>query len=183
VKRAELILGVVLLSAAPETAAPQGHRGRMNNEPSRLVMQYVKLDNEGASLTDEGWRSIAALFTNPGPRPTGELFVYEERGVFDSLVTPGSDRAEVGVQGRANGEYHPRTGRYHTEKIAGPSYMKDSMEVVRVGGRWKIKGPVPRPSITWQTAMRLATELRDTTTDPKVKRNATLSVNAFLRYH
>ena len=182
-RRALLLLGVVLLSGTPESAAQRGHRGRVDNEPSRLVMQYVKLDTEGGALTDEGWRQIAALFTEPGPRPTGELLVYEERAVFDSLFTPGSDRATVGVQGRANGEYNARTGRYHTDKFPGPIYMKDSMEVVRVGGRWKIKGSVPRPSITWRTAMRLATELRDTTTDPKVKRNATLAVKAFLRYH
>jgi hypothetical protein len=180
--RVTLVFGLLLLAAAADATA-QRTRPRLDNEPARLVMAFVKLETEGAALTDEGWRQIAALFTAPGPRPNGEVGVYEDYEVFDSLFEPGAERATVGVQGSAFGYYDPRTGRYHTEKLPGPIYEKGDLTVVRVGGHWRIQGPVPPPAWLWRTVLRHATALRDTTTDPKVKRHATLTVRALQRYH
>jgi hypothetical protein len=180
--RVAVTVALVLLAIAPEARA-QRKQPRLDNDAARMMMAYVKLDTEGAALSDEGWRELVALCTRPAPRPTGEIAVYEELDVFDSIVEPGSDRAIVGVQGRGFGYYNPRTGRYRTDGFPGPIFTKGDLAVVRVDGRWRIDGGPPPPALTWQTVLRHATTLRDTTTDSKVKRHATLTVRALERYH
>ena len=179
--RPALAFGVVLMVTAAHGSAEQ--RRPVLDEPARAVEAFLALDTEGAQFTEAGWERLAPLVSEPGPRAIRPASVYEEWFVIGTAPGATADRAEVWAEGRGFGEYDPRTGLYHTSGTMGPIKWRDPIVAVRVNGQWKVKGPMRVPGVTWQAVVRHATALRDSTTDPKIRKRAALTVNALARWH
>jgi hypothetical protein len=179
-----LVVAVSLGSLGLPTLRVTAQAAKKPTDPAtRAVEAFFTLDTEGAQFTEAGWKQLAALVTQPGPRLTRPAAVYEDWFVMGPAPGATADRAEIWAEGLGFGEYNPTTGRYDTDKFSGPIKWRGALNVVHVGDRWKVEGPVPPPGVTWQAALRHATALRDSTSDPRVKRNATLAVRALSRPH
>ena len=112
----------------------------------------------------------------------GQLIPGLEEALYEMAV--GDEKDVIVTPDVAYGEYDPRTGRYSTDGFNGPMKFRNPANLVRVDGRWKVQGPIPRqPGVAWQAILRHATELRDTTTDPAIKRNASRTIAALKRSH
>lgn len=173
-------LGIALMVVAVGGAE---QRRPVLDEPARAVEAFLKLDTEGAQFSEAGWQALAALVSQPGPRQVRAASVYEDWFVMGTAPGATADRAEVWAEGRGFGEYDPRTGLYRTSGETGPMKWRGPLVAVRVNGQWKVKGPMPVPGVTWQAVLRHATALRDTTTDPRIRKRAALTVNALTRWH
>ena len=178
-RRYALALGSVLAFTAVDGIAQRP----VLDEPARAVEAFLTLDTDGAQFTEAGWQRLSALVSEPGRREVRAVTVYEDWFVMGTAPGATADRAEVWTQGRAFGEYDPRTGRYHTAGYMGPVKFRGATEAVRVDGRWKVKGPMPVPGVTWQAVLRHATALRDSTTDPRTRGYAALTVSSLTRWH
>jgi hypothetical protein len=169
-----------------EVAAPSAQSQRRPPlDAAGLALQaFQEVLTDGAPFSEVGWRRAGAMVTAPGPWTLQTVTVYEDWFVNGTAPGATADRAEVWTDGRFNGEYDPRTGRYSTDGFTGPMKFRGPTILVRVDGRWKVQGPVPsRPGVSWQAVLRHATELRDTTADPTIKRNAARTVAVLTKYH
>jgi hypothetical protein len=86
-------------------------------------------------------------------------------------------------------------GRIDTSKVSFSSPLPPGMKV-RAGfyvakqpgsrsgeaAEWKVRGPVPQPHLTLDTAIRYATDLRASTKDAAVRANADKTIAALKRF-
>jgi hypothetical protein len=183
--RLSLLLAVGL-ALGLGTGAPSAQTNRRPPlDAAGLALEaFHEVVTDGAPFTQAGWRRASAMVTDPAPWKPQTVTVYEDWFVNGTAPGATADRAEVWTDGVSYGEYDPQTGRYSTHGDYGPMKFRGPTILVRVEGRWKIYGPVPpRPGVTWQAVLRHASELRDTTTDPKIRRNAARTVAALKKYH
>lgn len=157
---------------APDPPAP--HPANARKTAAAVVGDFCKMDADGKLLTSNGRRDIAALFAQPGPMRPEKIRVVAKYSLSYASI---ADDNTAGVRAMYTflGSLDT-SGRFEPES-AGPMEIKD-FSLVLAGGSssaspiWKLDGPVPAPSVTVATAVRYVTELRDSTKDPAVRRNA-----------
>jgi hypothetical protein len=152
------------------TASTAGTTGKT---PRAVVEEFCQLDGEGGQLTPEGWRAIAALFTQPGPPPhPGKVMI-----VLDCVTSNADigDDGKAGVMTESIGELawlHPDTALLEGIEPPGGVKVRRNFSLVQTNAGWKIEGAVPDPYVTVVAAIRYVTALRDKTTSERVRKNA-----------
>jgi hypothetical protein len=89
-KFALLVAMLVVIVAGSEAQTPQAQ-----GSPKEVIEKYLKLVQDGALLTSEGWNRVSALFSSPSPLPEGGvIFVTSKHGGVGEVWVHGN-RAEV----------------------------------------------------------------------------------------
>jgi hypothetical protein len=200
--RSLLSLGVFLsfcmITAVPQTPTPRITPGKT---PKEVVEQLWGMATQGLLLTDEGWSRSSGSFTKPDSAPRNREFrvVSNYYGVISASTSGNS--AEVDMDYQAVGKIDsalrftpaPKSQFVKTaivyRLVLGPTPLRmfgpdGKMEEKMTGHvEWRIESPQDSPWTTVNTAIRYVLEMRDKTTDPDIKKNATQTLAALLHYH
>ncbi len=168
--------------------------------PGQVLDQYLRMINDGALLTDDGWQKAAVLFELPGIPPTDNLIqVTTERhpgthvrtdedrlkidenfvdllGVIDSSLRFHPTPTSPEVEGTVFVYYFVLTDK-HWE----PAPEGGTPRVTTGAREWKIEGSLTVRQAARQAAIRYVTRTRDKTRDPVVRGNADRTIAALKR--
>lgn len=144
---------------------------------------FIKLDSQGAQLTDDGWQKVAALFINPGPRRRNRIVVSDG----GRPLLPGPEGARTGM-GRDYLELgHIELPQLHFSAADPGGYrIRVLFDLVKVSGSngasdWRIEGPVPEPVVTVEAAIRYVSGVRGNAKDAVIRKNADRTLAALRR--
>jgi hypothetical protein len=154
--------------------------------PLAVVDEFVRLDSAGAQATRAGLQTLAPLFAQPirtSPPAIAGVMGYVEAV---AAVIHSDDRAEVMLQGIVLFELNLETARVDAERYGtgGIKWRSNvTLGLTKEGGRprWTIEGPLPMPALTIDGALSHVKQLRATTTDARIKRQATLAIASLER--
>jgi hypothetical protein len=172
-----LIAAIALLAAIT--------RGQVQTDlaksASETLTRFCTMDAAGNGLSAHGWKQLGEMFNRPSAsRPTHAII--SSRGFNVSNARIEGDKAHFYVEYLEVAQIDDLA---HFETLPGPHHTrvlytliltteKNNAALKEGEGRleWKIDGHQIEPRITVETAKRYVTELRDTTKDPVVKKNA-----------
>lgn len=185
---------IVRVLAGVGLLIPTG-RSMLSQEPSArdVLERFCELDAQGEQLTPDGWQKVAALFVTPGAPRRDRVIVVRDFVVSRPALEKG--RAEFYVEYIELGRIDLSAMRFSAPLPAGIK-VRAGFYVIKQSGRgyrgassqvegraeWRIKGPVPEPHLTVDTAIRYATEFRDNARDVTVRRNADKTLAALKRF-
>ena len=154
--------------------------------PLAVVDEFVRLDSAGAQATRAGLQTLAPLFAQPIPTsPPAIAIVVGYAEAVDAAIYS-DDRAEVMIQSMVLFELNLETARVNATDY-GTGGMKwrgnVTLGLTQEGGRprWRIEGPLPMPHLTIDGALSHVKRLRATTTNARIKRQATLAIASLER--
>jgi hypothetical protein len=174
------------LTAIGLLAATRGPVLSQTPSAGEVFARFCKLDAQGAQLTDDGWQKIAALFVNPGKPRRDRITVTDGGGP----LRPTREGAKIAV-GREYihfGQIDLPQVRFSNGEVPPGAMIRElGGYVVKVPGsggteEWRIEGPVPRPLVTVDAAIRYVTELRANTKDVVIRKNADRTLAALKHF-
>jgi hypothetical protein len=161
--------------------------GQQRQAPSAgdVFARFCKLDAQGGQLTHDGWRTIAALFVNPGTHRHDRIIVTDGCGSLGQ-----SSEGEPIAVGRECIEYGqidlPQVRFSALDGLPPGVKIHDLYNVVKIptasGMVWRIEGPVLEPRLNVATAIRYVIELRANAKDAIVKKNADRTLAALRHF-
>lgn len=177
---------VVAISAVSLSAQ---HSTISQNSPKQVIDQFLKMVISGELQTSHGWKKADALFAHPRPMPDGKpvVVIGEDYSVRETRVA--GNHAEVIVTYRELGEIdsslHYSPPEASSRRLVaqydliltskGTSVTAGTAEAT--GARqWRIEN---LQRVVWMglaAAVRYVTEIRDKSTDPLIKRNASITL-------
>lgn len=181
---------VLILGCATTPPLSAQLRQAQGKSPREVVLQYVKMIEDGTLLTPDGWEKACDLFDGPcslAPekvtvtsrhnsvterwvkegRAEVEDFGWDELGTVDSklLYVPAP---KSGYEGNIGGIYHLILSNKHWEGSASGRPLKQ----VTGTWEWRFEGSQAVRWSSLEATIRYVTEERERTTDALVKRNA-----------
>lgn len=156
------------------------------------------MDAEGGRLTEEGWRAADHFFLRPIELPKERVFCVFDYGfsVWDPKIE--NDRADVIVSTAGTvwkidskmgiGTCSDQGKDFWVNKLVLTNkhweFAPDRLTLKEVAGapEWSLEKESNYVYLTVGTAIRYLSHVRDSTTDPVIKRNADQTL-AFLRRH
>jgi len=190
-------VSAVVLTSMSGQSAPAGGKS-----PKEVLELYRKVDSAGGRLTPSGWREAADFFVRPS-LPPQDMAMTVMTGERVTGVKVTDNRAELWILFSGEGRIDSR-GRF-TRTIApglnGPAAIEQQYFLILTETHWElgasreaprqVKGPLEwrietfesEPRITVEAAIHYLRELRDSATDPQVKRNADHSIATLKHLH
>jgi len=192
-----LLIALIVASVIGATAQSSTDSRR---SPRDDVDQFVKMDVEGARLTAEGWSQADALFVKRSEPPhpkflrviarqyaisestekagTNEFYMgYEEIGRVDTAslrFVPSNS----GIETRSFDKYHVVTS--HVSHA--PEAASETPHERNTSSEWRIDGTQPPTMHLTAAAIRYVTEMRVETTDPRIRKNADITIKQLSPY-
>jgi hypothetical protein len=168
-------------------------------KPTELVIRrYEKFVADGSLLTPEGWKRASELFDTSDAYPAnGEIWVVSTGGAVGEDSIKG-DRAQVETKWNDSFGIIDSSLRLKPPDPSGSIMMGEIFSLVFIHrpsgtkgtsdapepaglGEWKIEGPRRVRTATIPVAIRYATEMRDRSNDPVIRRNADKTIAALKR--
>jgi hypothetical protein len=176
------------LAAIGLLAATGGRVLSQTPSAADVFARFCELDSQDAQLTRDGWQKIAALFVNPGTPRRGRIIVTDDRG---GPLLPAPEGRKIGV-----GRLYILFGQIELPRVRfsavdglppGAKIKEEGLYVVKISGpggteEWRIEGPVPEPHLTVIAAIRYVTEVRASTKDAAIRKNADETLAALKRF-
>jgi hypothetical protein len=159
----------------------------MGQESPRQVLEnFCEMDADGKQLTAEGWRQIAALFTQARPAREKGIIVVKDFVVSNPAVL--GDKVEFYVQYIYLGSLdesgprltHPAPLPPQPVKVR-IEYTLSRMDEGPGPPAWKIDGSPREPHISVDTAIRYVRQLRAQATSSAVVKNADRTISSLKR--
>lgn len=179
---------LILTSALPfASAEAQKPGGAVASECERVVRTFIKLDGDGAQLTEEGRRKVSAFFTQPSAAATTDntVTIVEDGVDVLPIVVDADGRMRVGTQALYLGTltvgealaYDNKEGQIKTKSdfVVSPARPSGHSTGCR------IEGSVPGPQLTLSAAIRHVTALRDKARGDAERRRFTRALNGLKR--
>jgi hypothetical protein len=138
-----------------------------------VLATFCSLDLEGGQLSAAGWERVSRLFVSPGAARRDEITVVKDLYVADPTLD--QNKAHTFIEYIEIGLIQPSTARFSTLR---PILVRAAFDLVRTSAsnpgsaEWRIVGPVPKPRLTVDAAIRYATKLRADAKDVSIKKNA-----------
>ena len=165
---AGLCFGIALFVVVAQAMLSQDSSAR------DLLVRFCQLDAQGEQLSPEGWEKVAALFTMPGAPRRGRITVVRDFVVSNPAVDHG--KAQFYVEYIELGRVDVSSARFSSlpaVKVRSGFEATTALGAKTDGrGEWRIAGPVPRPRVTVDTAIRYVTQLRENSKDQVFIKNA-----------
>jgi hypothetical protein len=172
-----LLAAIGLLAAIPRRQVQTD----LAKSASETLTRFCTMDAAGNGLSADGWKRLGEMFNRPSAsRPTHAII--SSRGFNVSNPRIEGDKAHFYVEYMEVAQiddlarFETLPGPHHTRVLYTLVLTtgKDSAVLKEGEGRfeWKIDVPQIEPRITVETAKRYVTDLRDTTKDPVIKKNA-----------
>lgn len=170
--------------------------------PSEIVEQLWTLATEGEFLNSEGWNRYSGFFLHPGPRPEKKMIrVVSNHWAILSASTKASDSdvaveyAEAGlIDSDLNYKAPQKSPVFKTALLFHLTLAPTRLVMYKSDGKaltgreeqpgppaWQIAGEQGSPLTTVNTAIRYVLEMREKTNDPKVRKNADLTLSSLLK--
>ena len=170
--------------------APSQPESIVSKTPQAVVEGFCTLDADGGRMTPAGTRALSPLCVQPVSLYRGTITVVRDFGV--SLASIADDNtAGVAAEYIALFEMDSESANIEPGRLPpGGIKVRNDFTLILTNGPppralgdnvageagaspvWKIDRPVPPPHITVGTAIRYVTELRDKTTDDRIRKNA-----------
>jgi hypothetical protein len=187
-----LILVTQVLSLAQSSAGP-------TKSPKAVVEEFWKMDTEGGRLSDEGWRAADRFFVRPIERPKEKIICIFDYGFNVSFQRLRDDTAEVIVNTAGTVWNLDPKMRLSICSDQGKDLWLNKLVLTskhwelapdhrtprEVSGppEWRFEKESNYVYLTVETAIRYLSQVRDTTTDPVIKKNAEQSLATLRRHH
>jgi hypothetical protein len=153
----------------------------LEKSASQALMRFCTMDAAGTGLSADGWRRLGEMFNRPSDsRPTHAIISSKEFNVSNARIE--GNEAHFYVEYMevaridASAHFEALPGPHHTRVLYTLvlATAKDNVAAKEGKGglEWKIDVPQIEPRITVETAKKYVTNLRETTKDPIVKKNA-----------
>ena len=181
------LIALLLLGAAILVYGTEPKHG----SPDEALDRFYKLINDGALLTNDGWRQAAKMFERQAARPDDEMiFVVtkfplgngpmdvngdravayqkwvDDIGTIDSKFRYHAPKADPEIEGVIRVFKLVRTETYWGLRADG------RLEEVHGPPEWRIQGSLTARTTSRAAAIRYLTQKRDEATDPTLKANA-----------
>ena len=188
------VTAFVLASVFAQSAPAAG------KSPREVLELYRKVDSRGGRLSPSGWREAAGFFVKPS-LPPQDMVMTVMTGERVTGVKVMDNRAELWVlfSGEGRIDASGRFTRVITPGLNGPAAVEQQYFLILTDTHWElgaageaptqVKGPLEwrietfesEPRITVEAAIHYLRELRDSTKDPKVRKNANHSIATLRR--
>jgi hypothetical protein len=190
-----LLVAVIVVT----TADFHAQTTRVQGSPKDVIQQYLKLVQDGALLTSDGWNRVSTLFSSPSPEPEGKVVFLTSKHAGVGEVWTRDNRAEVhdawwdllgsidpslrytpppAVNARRNiGVYYLTVTDKHWE-LEPNGQMKEVIGPLH----WEIEGPQTWRWTTVGPAIKYVSQMSEKSSDPLVKQNAERTISILKRY-
>jgi len=175
------ILGAAAASAAQPAARPR-------KSPKVIVEEFWKMDTEGGRLTEAGWRAADRFFVRPiAPPLERTICVFDyDFAVRNPKIQDNKAQVIVGTAGTVwKIDSHMRLGicsdqgkDFWVHKLVLSAkhweFTSDGRSLKEVDGEpeWRFEKEGNHVYVTVETAIRYLSQVRDSSTDPVIKKNA-----------
>jgi hypothetical protein len=188
-----LALSVACLAALAATSKKPAKQWKPTES---VVREYDKFITSGALLTPEGWKRSSSLFNTSDPYPQNGEIVVEDISELMAEDWVKGDHAQVETKwddlyGRIDSSLRyksqfpggaPMTAARLITLVCVPSTaVNTEMSDPRCAGEWKLEGPQRVRSATRLAAIKYVMEMRDKSTDPKIRKNADKTIEILKR--
>jgi hypothetical protein len=167
--------------------------------PKAVVEEFWKMDTEGGRLTAEGWRAADSFFVRPIAPPKDKILCVISYPFAVSYSRIQGNRAEVivdtaGTVWKINpnmrlGVCSDQDKGFWLNKLVRTSkhweFAPDHRTLREVGGppEWRLEEETNYVYVTADIAIRYLMEVRDSTTNSVIKKNAEQSLATLRRHH
>lgn len=171
---------------------------RSINSPKEVVERFWKMETQGGRLGPEGWRAAASYFatTVEFPKERSIGVVSNHFSVWDAMIRDNSAEVTVGVGGlmwKIDPEMRVHTWSDQikgfisyklvlTDRHSGIASDRKASDV-NTPREWRIEKEPTTIFLTLNTAIKYLTQVRDSTDDPAIKKNAEQSIAELKRHH
>lgn len=148
---------------------------------SETLTRFCTMDAAGTGLSADGWKRLGEMFSRPSnSRPTHAIISSKGFNVSNARIEGNEAHFYVEYMEVARiddlGHIVALPGPHHTRVLYTLVLTTGKTNVAVKEGEgqleWKIDVPQIEPRITIETAKRYIQELRNTTKDPVVRKNA-----------
>jgi hypothetical protein len=147
---------------------------------SDTLKRFCTMDAEGTGLSADGWKQLGVMFSHPSAsRPTHAIISSRRFNISNARIE--GDKAHFYVEYMEVAQIDDLA---HFETLPGPHHTRVLYTLVLTARKdnafkegetqlqWKIDVSQIEPRITAETAKRYIKELRKTTKNPVVRKNA-----------
>ena len=154
--------------------------------PKTVVEEFWKMDTEGGRLTEAGWRAADRFFVRPIEPPEDKVILVIDKD-FSVLIVGG-----IGTVWKLNPQmqmsvFLDQLKEFFVNQLVLTNkhweFAPDHRTLKEVGNapEWRLEKESNYVYLTVGTAIRYLSQIRDSTTDPVIKKNADRTLEVLRR--